>query len=97
MKNSERPPTGFAPQAEGGRLGSAFYLLAVLFFAASAGLTVLSRAAIAQAYGGAAAPAACIFELNGTSEPVSVIINMSSSDTQRPGDTSLESAPQRAR
>ena len=32
-----------------------------------------------------------------TSEPVTVTINKSSSDTQRPGDTSLEMAPQRAR
>jgi hypothetical protein len=46
-----------APQAEGGRLGRTFYVLAAVFFlAASAGLTVLSQAAaIVQAYGGAAA------------------------------------------
>jgi MFS family permease len=44
-------------QAEAGRLGRTFYLLAAVFFlAAAAGLTVLSQAAaIVQAYGGAAA------------------------------------------
>lgn len=43
-------------QAEAGRLGRTFYLLAAVFFlAAAAGLTVLSQAAaIVQAYGGAA-------------------------------------------